>query len=503
MKRHLLFTYLFLGLNSFFQAQVKLDGIYDNKTKVFKTNSEIFNRNDSLLYSCSTFNHNLSIVKCRTNTFPSKETFGVIDTTGKIVIPFSYSKLEAIVNNKKVLFDYASKTSRGILNSKGKIIYETKQVQEEFWKVSETYLNINNGTKVGLFSISEEQLVLPVEFDEKSEYELIRENNVPPGIYIFNSNYAITRKSNSFQIHQLKTNEKSEFYMNIYIIDTSILVIKKADYNFFITKDIFKPNAHISKQIIDFHNKHFIFQENNKFGLLDLNEKIMIEAIYDDIYFADKKTLVLKKDEKWAFAKYDGTLLTGFEFNRIDKSNKYFLESLFHVAKLDTNKLNIFADYKAKMFNDNTPDILRIIQSVMNLSKRKMLYSALFENYKSRNYLIVESNSGRQLLQLLAGFNLDEKLWDDIYYIPNFTGVSEYIGYRKGKKYGYEANDISYENIYYDIDHKYNCTAGEMLRVVNGNLFSLSWNYNIRVKSNSKWTFRCKEEDYLPFIMKE
>ena len=139
-------------------SQDKLEGIYNSETKTFKTLDEIFNKQNVTSYTCGVYENNLSIVESVSKeenakfTFNKNKTFGIIDTAGKVISPFNYSKIERLDNSTKNIFSYEKFGLFGMLNSKGEQITEFITTDITYIPLNwEYYAIIDDNNKIALF----------------------------------------------------------------------------------------------------------------------------------------------------------------------------------------------------------------------------------------------------------------------------------------------------------------------------------------------------------------
>lgn len=91
------------------------------------------------------------------------------------------------------------------------------------------------------------------------------------------------------------------------------------------------------------HKYHF-FVENDKYGLKDPQNRIVLPAIYDDIYFTDKKSpICILKDDRWGLADIKGNTI-------VEPMYSQLYPPYNGIVAVETNGKWGFIDYKGKVF---------------------------------------------------------------------------------------------------------------------------------------------------------
>ena len=299
---------------------------------------------------------------------------GIVNTSGKIVVPVEYASVEVIENN--VDNGYVVKNSEnkyGVINSNGDMVLECKYdtienivdgnryiVKEgNKWKLIDTegneYLegkvdnvaDMNNGDviakqnkKFGILNI-ETDLKVPFEYDSLT--------------YLFDNKY-VAKKDNKYGI--INTNNevlvdykydeiiynKNDEYLKGKVADGSYEYLNKDLAVKFTAGDETKINGFISVKVgndIKYYNTKleeksnkdvytsntlFIIKENGKYGFVNKDGKVVVEAKYDDAREQnDYGYAAIKKDGKWGSIDQYGNVVIEPTYTIKDGNNIDFI----------------------------------------------------------------------------------------------------------------------------------------------------------------------------------
>lgn len=210
-------------------------------------------------------------------------------------------------------------------------------------------------------------------------------------------------------------------------------------------KDIqIKPKIFISQKAYDslvpVNEKYIIFRENEKYGVIDFEENIILPAEYDRLWPInnDEKYLLFEEDEKYGVIDYEGNVVLAAEYNYCD------------------NTLENGAIKFSKVISDGIESVL--YDADMNI---------LFTNTEYPEYQIVSYYE-----DVLCMKNSD---WTSAIYLDGAKGFEEIIVMNDSTLHGFMyAND--FHNNYATIFSKYYYAEKTYANLLdrNGNLLCLS-----------------------------
>ena len=273
---------------------------------------------------------------------------GLVNNTGKVIIPVEYSEIETISKDYKDGYLVKNTDSKyGIINSEGNVVLECKYDDIKKIKDDNNYIVKEDGTwKVvaedgttfleGKVANAEDMDNGNVIIKEKGKYSVINTNTdvkIPAdysGIaYLFDDKY-VAIKDGKYGVININNEEIVSFkYENItYNKTTEYLKAKNEDGTIdYMTKDFsvkltagdeillngfiaikngddlkyynYKLEEKSNKDVYT-ANTLFITKENGKYGFIDKDGKVTVEAKYDDAREQnDYGFVAVKKDGKW------------------------------------------------------------------------------------------------------------------------------------------------------------------------------------------------------------
>lgn len=298
----------------------------------------IVDKNGHLIIPCQYYN--LSTIDKKPNWFivmTKQSQYGVIDNKNNIILPIAYSNVRAENYGLRISKD----TLVGLLGYSGKILLETKY--DEIYSVNkeEKNLLIIKGNIYSIFVLNQ---------------GFIYEENIEKVYFLYSSQtkYFVLYKS------MMKT------FRNIHI-----LAIKDTNNQFGVYDiDNSKTLIPLKYQLIkERYQNMYLVKQNNKYGIIDEHESILIPFIYDSLSFQnidlsdDLNTIVALKNGKYGLIDFKGKPLTDFNYSKIEaiknkcyrgklgsdryqviKSNGQLLtqDTFIHTGTFELNKLPVF-----------------------------------------------------------------------------------------------------------------------------------------------------------------
>lgn len=309
--------------------------------------------------------------------------WGVINQNGEYVIDPAYQEMIVVPNNKKAVFlctydvDYSSGTYKTkALNAESKEIFtqydniEAIQNKDENGNLvydSEVAKVQKNG-KYGLVDLAGKE-VLACEYDEitaiagiencfkikkDGKYGITNE----AGTVVITPQYAdidVLGKDNKsgFIVKDDTGKEGVIDYSGNHILEISYNKIQKVFYNNRYVVDMNGKDALIDSttksvgllgqvdSIKQITADSIIFVKSNKYGLMDSNGTILIEAKYDDLKYGKSGFLIAKQGDKYGIISNNGEEKLPFEYSSISYNEKADI----YIAE-DSN-------FKSKILNGN------------------------------------------------------------------------------------------------------------------------------------------------------
>lgn len=321
------------------------------------------------------------------STYCKTDGYGIIDTTGNIVVPCFYYDVDFLSTNENTpdefrYFIFKRNNTTGILNAEGKVLYSFKRnlvtiIDEKFndeHRVYDYQIITNkdyshyfaysyNEDKVGLVSLLKGEQILPPIYDKIDVY----------------TNFAICTKNDSVFAFEFKTEKMSKAYKGIWLSnDRKVFIVQNMDdHRFFACNDVFDVTNSLNYTfnrdfMACYFKKEMIVFEKGKCGVINTDGQTIIPFKYDDIYFLDINNddyyynveyYWVKKDGLWAISDKKGSLLTGFDFVDVEKYNQINFDNMMYYAKPDTSKSaydESFFKYKIKRDYYSGQDILNV-----------------------------------------------------------------------------------------------------------------------------------------------
>lgn len=436
----------------------QINGIYDLQNETFY--SQFIDRNDIKIV------HHFESKKCSNgfgiaeyyyinseNGFKSKKTYGLIDVTGKILIPCIYQKI--LKTGNKDLFVFNKSDSLGIYNITKGIIYQipakTGTHNNFFFAIDKNinYCLVKINDLYGVFSYYKEKLVVPSEYSKIDLY----------------NNTAVCQILNKYVVYNCEEETKSDIFKEVYPLDNGkYFFIRLLNGKATVCTDAVSPFNSVFRKInkekaLEFYNKHVICENNGKIGLMDEYGNEAVPFIYDDIFFFDKQMLLVKRDNFWAISDYRNNVLSEFQFINIEQQNQINLNNFIQFSGIDTSGLliNRYLNYESTFDMSNKNLLAEIKKKLITLKNE--LYSRHLSKYDNSIFprYALQNKDGFQIITILSSekIKIDSLCWDSVFMIPGIHSYPFEIGVRKGNKFGYYDSKqnakkyLKYDGIYF------------------------------------------------------
>jgi hypothetical protein len=370
--------------------------------------------------------------------------YGVVSSTGEIVIDPSYEEMITIPNNKNAVFictydvDYQTgEYKTKVLNQKNEKIFTQYNKVEAILNKDENNnlvyeqeaLKVEQDGKYGLINMTGKE-ILSVEYDEitpilgiENSYKIKKDGKYG----IVDHEGKIVIEPQYMDIDILGEDNKSGFivknnqekygivdYSNNLIIDikydsiqkvygNDLYVVTDAGKQKVVKKDgteILTEGFDEIKQVLSNQENAVIFVKNNKYGIINLSGEILINAEYDELSEAKTGTFIAKQGDNYGIIDINKETKVAFEYNSIvynKKADIYILE--------DSN-LN---------------------STILNSNLEAQLTGILIELNTEKGYIKIRINEDTRYYN----FKFEEKQEKDLY--PNRTLFLD----KKDGKYGF------------------------------------------------------------------
>lgn len=345
------------------------------------------------------------------------DLYGVIDKSGNIIITPKYNEIK-IPNPEKGVFVCYQRDNTQILNErKEEILTQYSDIQPIRLKniasdlmYEKSVLKYSKDGKYGLIDFNGKEIVKPIydEIDSLSykEGELLVKQDEKYGVINIKGNKIVEIEYNKIAVDEYYTDENHYKYAG-YIVSITTQEgyrygylnnkgkeILKAEYN-----DIVRVT-----EIQDEENCYLICAKNGKYGIIQ-NGKQILENEYQSIrYDNTNKVFVIEKSKKYGIANLDGKIIVPVQYNQIDITGIYLYaqneqgitvyDSKGTQANIDSNVaiLNTSNEnYKIKINNENGTKYGVINQEGNQLIEKRYNYI----EYLYDNYFIVSNENGK------------------------------------------------------------------------------------------------------------
>lgn len=521
-RAFLILIYLFLAGIAFNQENdsVNLKGYYHpfNKTFTYEKTTAHPTKDAYIKYFADAFDKGLSVVRKEHFFYTEKDgvessnktvQFGVIDTTGAIIIPCSYGNLYQLKGNgDSSYFYFYTKDSITLININEKKLLvlrrDSPTISEEIYLDSKTdfrffdskgNLALSYNGHYQLYNIYEKKFIVPPFYSndnsnmsiEQMNYGIIEirkrfvlYSNTP---YLVDSKQMLGRwdlfdlhgKSLDFFVYDKENSCFSNCYKLITFYNDSLIFLQDTIGNSFLTTnpcnpgnlynldymEVFPSNelAHYfsfsndhTRRIIHLEGKSYfhpfiLAKLNDKFVIIKTDSTVLIPFVYDDIYVINDSLFWVKKNNYWAVITINNVQLTEFEFIDIDKMSQVYFTNLMYYSRLDHSMVG--KTYHE--FNRAHDAEISSISDRAGLIKRFEKSHNYYTNL-TRSPLIAKKSDGYHLLTInnsTQKIEIDPINYDNIFLVPGYRP-----GFQKGDKFGIEPDDITYDGVLIDLSDK-------------------------------------------------
>ena len=227
--------------------------------------------------------------------------------TNEVIIPYQFEIAKTFKKNG--FAEVKKNNSWGIINKQGKIIIPLKydSIERSNFFPKSGYLVELNG-RFGMIDINGSSLISII-FPEPPLY-------YNRGMFYFQNKNPLTIKGEPFFPNSLKYNNPifEEFFITKKEGKLGITNILK--------NEIIIPHEYDRIEPVSFCNLEYLkVWKNKKFGLIDINNNIVIPLEFANLYTSPSYNLAaVLKDRKWALMNLDGEYYSSFEYDRVQEN---------------------------------------------------------------------------------------------------------------------------------------------------------------------------------------
>ncbi len=427
------------------------------------------------------------------------EKFGFMDRNGDEITPYIYQKAGPMVDKMAmVMLDgkYGFIDING--NEKIPLIYDKSTFFSEglaYFEIGERYGFIDTqGNEVftldcdSVSSFKEGRAFFSIDgkygyIDKNGEIVI---DNIYDDVYFFHDNIALVRIGEFFGVIDLYGNE-------VLPIKFHSINIKKDEIEAFIGEEtvVYNKNGTVKEKglniIYENENGDKIFILDEKYGLTNNNEEIIIEAIYDYLYLIeDLDFLVACIDDKYGIIDYTEQVKVPFTYDMIRQTYyTYGVSNYINVTinnkegimSLDDFKIIIPPIYMSvKSFHDGYAIVRESLDYGLINEKGEIIiplgtYDYIFRisehllGLKKNNSAFIANNSGKLVSNKIYNNSYFPQLGD--YLIFNYNGKNGLLD-NKG-------NEV--------VPAEYDYIAGSYSKVYGGSVVGTTTNYNDEIKN--------------------
>lgn len=372
---------------------------------------------------------------------------GVINRNGDIIIKPEYTSIQ-IPNPTKAVFICSNNEEKVVLNEKAQRIF-TEYEEVTDIKLNELAIEIpyeksvlkyKKDNKYGLINF-EGKKVTDATYDSLEnlpykEGELLIEKDGKFGVINMLGKTVIENKYDEIKIDSYYE-EENNYRNSGYIVGTNNGSEMSYEYINYKGEQLNKESYQKIERIIDIPNKdeiYLIYEKDSKYGILKNNEEILKKE-YDSIEYDKLNNLfVILKDNKYGIADIEGKILIS---NLYDSIN---IEGIYIYAQKDGQEI-IFdnkgekkenTEYKSAYWIENSEYKIVINQDnkygVENSKGEKIIQNKYYYiEYLNNNYFIVSGPNGKNGIVDSQGKQILELKYDIIQKLDNSDLIEAYI----------------------------------------------------------------------------
>lgn len=198
------------------------------------------------------------------------ELYGLIDYSGKAILPVEYTSIEALSGTKNSII-IKKNDQVGLCDNKGNIVIkpeykEIKSIENDY---KNGYIIVNNNSLYGLIDFTKNVVLEPT-------YEEIKP-----------------------------------------VASSSIFIVKENGKLKAINKDKVTLIENIFDDIKGINSDNLIYVKNKKYGIININQETKVQAEYDELKYAFGDYYIAKKADKYGIINLSNEIILPFDYSSI------------------------------------------------------------------------------------------------------------------------------------------------------------------------------------------
>lgn len=344
------------------------------------------------------------------------DLYGVIDKKGNTIITPEYDEIKIPNPEKGVFICYQGDMTKILNERKEEILTQYMDIEPIRLKniasslmYEKSVLKYAKDGKYGLIDFEGNVIAKPIydEIDSLSykEGELLVKQDEKYGVINIKGNEIVEIKYDKITVDEYYTDENRYQYAG-YVVSITTEEGYRYGYLNHKGKEILKTEYNdISRvtEIQDDENSYLICAKNGQYGITK-NKDTIIENEYQSIrYDVTNKVFVIEKSKKYGIANLDGKIIVPVQYNQIDITGIYLYAQ---------NEQGI------TVYNSNgTQANIDSHVSILNTSNEK--YKIRINNENGTKYGVI-NQEGKQLIE--EKYNYIEYLYDNYFIVSNENG---------------------------------------------------------------------------------
>lgn len=306
--------------------------------------------------------------------------YGIINKEGNIVISPQYSEIQIPNPEKAVFVCYQGKNSKVLNDKNEEILTDYKQVQTIKLKnissdllYEKSALSYEQDGKYGLISLEGKKITKPIyeqiEGLPYKEGELIVKQNDKYGVITNRGNELIKPQYDEVKLDEYYTDQNAYQYAGYHVL---LKTQEGYRYGYLNAKgkEILPTQYNeISRvtDILDDQNAYLICSQNGQYGVTK-NKETILEKEYQSIQFDENnQVFIVEKSKKYGISNLEGKIIIPIQYDEIDITGIYLYaknEQGITVYNSDGTQANVDSDiailktsnekYKIKINNEGT-----------------------------------------------------------------------------------------------------------------------------------------------------
>lgn len=391
----------------------------------------------------------------------TNKKWGVIDSTGEIVITPQYEEMIIIPNKTKAYFictydvDYENNEYKTkVINEKNETIidgYDKVNFLDTIKNSEIIYLDdilkVEKDGKKGLISLNGSK-ILNCDYEEISILQgiensfLIKKNGLV-GVCDYEGNIIIEPKYKDIQgiggsykngyitistdnLYGITDFNSSIIFENKYldiknIYSSNKYAVKKEDKYIIIDKSEKNVLDMLFDDVVDINNNEIMYIKDKKYGVINTEGQIVIEPTYEELKFLDNGLYIAKKDNKYGLINSNNENEIEFKYMDIE----YISLAGIIIGKLDNNEYELYDKTSMSMkLKVNSIDV-KDKYIIVTMNGQTKYFNFKFEEKDAKSILINNTLFGAKKGDKYGFIDSDSNVIVDYKY-DNITEFNEY-----------------------------------------------------------------------------